>query len=168
MQIIKTKILFVILILFCSQLAVFSQTLKKKDIFQPVILKRLAYHANYGSSNKFKLKSVVLAGFKNPQDDWNPRDKWIYVFHLKDAATGYELGKDLTPYTSSFLICTDETIGKILIDRKNEWLNQRVNIYLQPRDIGLTPFMNVGFVTKIELLDIKGKVIKTIQSEAKR
>jgi hypothetical protein len=159
----KTRILLLLLILFCSQLTVFSQTPKRKDSFRSVSLNKVAYNANYGSSNKFKLKNVILAGFKEPQLDWNEREQWLYVFHLKDANTGYELGKELTPYTSFFLIFTDKTIGKSLLEQKDEWLNQKVNVYLQPRDIGLTPLMNVGFVTKIELLDSKGRVIKTIK-----
>jgi hypothetical protein len=163
MRIMKTIILLLILILFCNQFSAFSQIRKSKDNFRNVTLKRLAYNANYGSSNKLKIKSVVLAGFKAPQNEWNPRDHWVYVFHLKDTRPRFELGKELTPYTSYFLICTDETIGKSLINQKENWLNQKVNVYLQARDVGLTPFMNVGFVTKIELLDVKGKVIKTIQ-----
>jgi hypothetical protein len=159
----KTRILLLILILFCSQFVTFSQTRKKKDSFRSVPLSKVAYNANYGSSNKLKLKNVVLAGFKEPQNDWEEREQWLYVFHLKDAKSGLELGKELTPYTSSFLIFTDKTIGKSLLQQKNEWLNQKVNVYLEGRDIGLTPLMNVGFVTKIELVDSKGKVIKTIK-----
>jgi hypothetical protein len=163
MRIIKIRIFLLILILLCSQLSTFSQTRKRKNSFQPVSLRKLAYNANYGSSNNLKLRSVVLAGFKDPQNDWESHHKWVYVFHLKDTKTGFELGKELTPYTSYFLICTDKTIGKPLINQKDEWINQKVNVYVEPRDVGLTPFMNIAFVTKIELLDSKGKVIKTIQ-----
>jgi hypothetical protein len=125
----------------------------------------MAYNANFGSSSKYKLKGVVLTGFKDPQNDWDSRHQWVYVFHLKDAKTGFELGKELTPYTSYFLICTDATIGKPLINQKDEWLNQKINVYIQPQDFGLTPFMNVGFVTKIELLNQKGRIIKTIPND---
>jgi hypothetical protein len=159
----KTKILLLILILSCSQFVVFSQTQKKEESFRSVSLSKVAYKANYGSSNKLKLKNVILAGFKEPQNDWSSRDQWLYVFHLKDTNTGYELGKELTPYTSYFLIFTDKTIGKFLLEQKHEWLNQKVNVYLHPRDIGLTPHMNAGFVTKVELLDSKRRVIKTIK-----
>lgn len=159
----KTRILLLIIAMLCGQFA-YSQIQKKKDSFRSVSLNKLAYEANYGSSSNYKLKGVVLSGFKDPQDDWNPRERnWLYVFHLKDERSGFELGKELTPYTSYFLICTDESIGKPLTKQKDEWLNQKVNVYLQPRDFGLTPFMNVAFVTKIELLDAKGKVIKTIE-----
>jgi hypothetical protein len=107
------------------------------------------------------LRTIKFEGFKDPQREW--AHDWVYVFHLKDTKTGFEHGKELTPYTVYFLICTDETIGKPLIKQKVQWLNQKVNVYLEGRDVGLTPFMNIAFVTKIELLNLQGKVIKTIQ-----
>ena len=152
----KTRILL-ILILLCSQSTIFSQIQNRKESIRSVKLTKVAYEANFGSSDKIKLKRIVLIDFKDLQDDW------IYVFHLKDSKTGFELGKELTAQINGFLICTDKTIGKSLLEQKNEWLNQKVNVYLEGRDIGLTPLMNVGFVTKIELLDSKGKVIKTIK-----
>jgi hypothetical protein len=152
----KTKILLIILVLLSNQIIVFSQTQKKKESSRSVSLRTVPIKANKDTS-LLKLKNVILVDFKNPPNDW------VYVFHLKDNKSKFEVGKDLTKSTTGFLICTDETIGDVLLEQKDQWINQKVNVYLRGRDMGLTPYMNVGFVIKIELLDSKGKVVKIIQ-----
>lgn len=152
----KIRICLLSLILLCSQSA-FSQTRKQTDSFHSVSLDRLVNKVNFASVGKLKIKDIVLADFKILPS------KSVYVFHLKDSKTGFELGKELTKSKTDYFIYTDETIGKSLIDQKDEWLNQKVNVYLEPRNVGLMPLINVGFVMKIELLDKKGKVVKIIQ-----
>lgn len=154
----KAKILIILFVL-CSQSAAFSQTQSRKESFRSVKLSKAAYEANFGSSRKLKLRNVVLKDIKDLPNDW------IYLFHLKDAKTGFELktgfevGKGAN---AGFVLCTDATVGKSLLEQKDEWLNQDVNVYLIGQDVGVSPLKNVGFVTKIELLDSKGIVIKTI------
>ena len=97
-----------------------------------------------------------MLNFKHIENDW------VYVFHLRDPRTGFESGEALTIFTNDFLICTDETIGKTLVKERDRWLNRKVNMYLSITDRGLTPNLNVGYVTKVELVNGKGQVVETI------
>lgn len=124
-----------------------------------VSLRNVGRYANAYTPGRLKLSRVVLAGFKHIEDDW------VYVFHLRDPRTGLQRGEDLTIHTHSFLICTEATIGKPLLEGKDEWLGRRVNVYLRILDRGLTPNIYVGYVTKVELLDDKGRVTRTLQEE---
>lgn len=156
-MIIKTKI-FALFLILCGASGVFAQAQKKAVSVPAVSLSRVPKNANFGPYDKFKVVNLTLLGFKNAPDDW------VYVFHLKDEKRGLEVGRELTKFTNTFLICTNDAIGKVLDEQKDEWLNRKINLYIEARDMGLTPYMNVGFVTKLELLDDKGKVVKTLSA----
>ena len=61
-----------------------------------------------------------------------------------------------------FSIFADDGIGKLLVEKKAEWINKRVNVYLKITDRGLTPWTNIGLVVKVERLNEKGKIEKTL------
>jgi hypothetical protein len=123
---------------------------------------RVGWHAEEYIPGTLKIARVVLEDFRPVEDDW------VHVFQLYDPKSKVRRGEivDGRPYEAhSFLICTDEEIGKPLLERKDRWLNRSVNVYLKITDRGLTTHMYVGYVTKIELLDEKGHVIESLSSK---
>ena len=69
-------------------------------------------------------------------------------------------GESFDPH--DFLICGSADLGNRLFAEKEKWLNQKINFYAEMQDVGLTVFVFTGYITKIELLDEKGKVVRTI------
>ncbi|MEP7213948.1 MAG: hypothetical protein ABI791_12775 [Acidobacteriota bacterium] len=149
----KRKLIVLIFLLLSVVFDGFSQVRKTEQTYQSVALAKLASRTNHGSSRGLKVKAVVLAGLTVTDDGL------FYILHLKDEKSKFEI----KAAEGSFLVCTYETIGKPLKDKRNEWVDRKVNLYTQARDVGLSPFEYVAFVTKIELLGQEGEVIDTIQ-----
>ena len=127
-----------------------------------VSLRQVGRYAEDYTPGTLKIARVVLEDFRPVEDDW------VHVFQLYDLKSGVRRGEVVNgrPYGAhSFLICTNEEIGKPLLERKEKWLNRNVNVYLKIIDRGLTTHMYVGYVTKVELLDEKGRVVESISSK---
>jgi hypothetical protein len=124
-------------------------------------LRQVGRYAEDYTPGTLKIARVVLEDFRSVEDDW------VHVFQLFDPRSKVRRGEMVNgrPYEAhSFLICTDEEIGKPLLLRKERWLNRSVNVYIKVIDRGLTTHMYVGYVTKVELLDEKGRVIESLSS----
>jgi len=125
-----------------------------------ISLKRFGEYPNQYKAGTFKISNVVL-------EDIRPagKDDPISVFQVYDPRSGFrqsEPFKDAPFHPHGFLICSRSEVVEPLLREKDKWLNQKVNLYAVMRDVGLTIFHYTGYVTKIELLDAKGKVVQTI------
>lgn len=160
-----TRVIILALCLIGGQIVSPAQTKEKSkpNRVRSVSLRQVGKYAEEYTPATLKLSSVVLEDFRSVENDW------VHVFQLYDSRTKVRRGEKSNglPYNAdSFLICTDEEIGKPLLERKEKWLNHRVNVYLYVTDQGLTTHIYVGHVTKIELLDEKARVIDVISSKS--
>jgi len=107
-----------------------------------------------------KISNVILEDVRGFENDW------AHLFQLYDPRTKFRRGaktENENPCCiQEFSIFADEEIGKPLLEQKDEWLNKRVNVYVRITDRGLTPLIYIGYVVKVELLNEKGKVEKTL------
>jgi hypothetical protein len=126
-----------------------------------IALNRVGEYPNRYMSGLFRIPNIVLEDVRPVQNSWP------FVLQLYDPATGFRRGRELkgSPFDPhDFLICAPKDVGTSLFERKDNWRNHKVNIYLIMQDVGLTVFVYAGYVTKLELLDDRGKVIDTIGS----
>jgi len=158
----KLRVLFFILCLVCGHHDIFGQTKtnSKSPSAKTVSLRRVAKYGYEGTSKTLKISNVVLEdvrGFEN---------HWAYLFQLYDSRAKFRRGAKTENQhpccIQEFSIFADGEIGEPLLKQKDEWLNKNVNVYVSITDRGLTPLMNIGYVVKIELLNEKGKVEKTL------
>ena len=159
----KYKVLIFILCLAFGQHNVFAQTKAKSPSVKTVSLRQVARYGYEGTSKTLKISNVVL------EDVRGFEDHWAYLFQLYDERAKFRRGakteKEHPCCKQEFSIFADEEIGKPLLKQKDEWLNKKVNVYVHITDRGLTPLMNIGYVEKVELLDEKGKVEKTLPED---
>lgn len=155
--------MLVVICLASSRFVAIAQTeVSKPSHVRNISLLRVGRHAEAYTKDTLKVTRIVLEDFRTVED------AWVHVFQLYDPKSKVRRGEtaDGLPFEAhSFLICTDEEIGKPLLERKDRWLNRSVNVYLRIYDLGLTTHMYVGYVTKVELLDEKGQVIETISAK---
>ena len=116
--------------------------------------------AKYGGSRTVKIANVVLEDVRAFPNDW------AHLFQLYDPRAKFRRGafrENENPCCiQEFSIFADDGIGKLLVEKKAEWINKRVNVYLIITDRGLTPLTNIGLVVKVERLNEKGKIEKTL------
>ena len=160
----KYKVLIsLILCLACGNLYTWGQTKtgSKLSSVKTVSLSKIGkYGIRHFTDKTLKISNVILEdvrGFKND---------WAHLFQLYDPRTKFRRGakteNENPGNKQEFSIFADEEIGKPLLEQKDEWLNKRVNVYVRITDRGLTPLHNIGYVVKVELLNERGKVEKTI------
>ena len=134
---------------------------KKPYRVRTIALNRVGEYPNRYVSGTFRIPNVILEDVRPVQNSWP------YVLQLYDPATRFRRGQELggSPFDPhDFLICAPRDVGTSLFERKDNWRNHNVNIYLIMQDVGLTVFVYAGYVTKLELLDDHGKVIDIIGS----
>ena len=105
------------------------------------------------------LEDVRPAGEKNDP---------ISVLQVYGPRSGVRRGEPFEGqpfHPHEFLICSGRQIGKSITEEKDKWLKQRVNLYAIRQDMGITVWVYTGYVKKIELLDAKGKVVQSIESD---
>ena len=151
-------ILCLVLCLLCFPLHASSQ----KQRIRSISLRDVSRYANRYTPHTFKISNVVLEDVRKMHETWNE-----YILQLYDPRADFRSGikdKDGSAFDPHyFLVCVDD-LGKPLIERKEKWLNHRINVYLQIRDMAITTNMYIGYAVKIEFLDEKGKVVDTIVS----
>jgi hypothetical protein len=159
----RYKILILLILCFVHGIIfAFGQTSinSKSSHVQTISLRQIGKYAESYPRRTLKISNVVLEDVRGFENDW------AYLFQLYDSDDNFRRGaksKNENPCCiQEFSIFADESIGKPLLKRKAEWLNKRANIYVEITDRGLTPFMNVGLVVKVELLNQKGKVEQTL------
>jgi hypothetical protein len=140
--------------------AVTAQRVAKPPRARTITLEKFGEYPNQYRKGTFKISNVVLEDLRRIENDN------ISVFQLYDPRTGTRQGEKpekgtFNPY--AFLICAGPDLSNRLFAEKDKWLNQKVNVYAQMEDVGLTVFVYTGYITRIELLDEKRKVVKTIQ-----
>ena len=151
------------LCLLCLPLQASSQAQRSKaPRVRSTSLRDVGRYANAYTPQTLKISNVVLEDVRKLLDQWDE-----YVLQLYDPRAGIRRGVKAQDGSSfdphHFLICAGD-LGKPLIERKEKWLNNKVNVYLRIEDLGLTTNIYVGFVVKIEFQDEKGKVVDTIVS----
>ena len=117
------------------------------------------YGINY-TPRTVKIANVVLEDVRAFPNDW------AHLFQLYDPRAKFRRGafrENENPCCiQEFSIFADDGIGKLLVEKKAEWINKRVNVYLNITDRGLTPWTNIGLVVKVERLNEKGKIEETL------
>lgn len=158
------NLLLVSLCLVCVPLHAPAQTRRAKEPrVRSVTLRDAGKYANDYTPDTLRISDVVLEDVRKLLDEWDE-----YVLQLHDKRADFRRGirgEQTAFHPHAFLICADD-IGKSLTEQRGKWLNQRVTVYLRIRDMGLTTNMYVGYVTKIELLDGRGKVLATLAAPA--
>ncbi|HEX5873013.1 MAG TPA: hypothetical protein VFY60_00105 [Pyrinomonadaceae bacterium] len=159
------KIGVVVLICLQSTVGTFvaNQKAAKAPRVRTISLEKFGEYPNRYREGTFKIPNVVLedvrlAGENDP----------ISVLQVYDPRSGARRGEPFegAPFhPHEFLICTGPEIGKPLAEQKDKWLKQRVNLYAIRQDMGITVWVYTGYVTKIELLDAKGKVVQTLEGK---
>lgn len=157
------KTLFLLLCLLCIPLHASAQTQRTKaPRVRSISLRDVGRYGNEYTPHTLKISNLVLEDVRKLMDKWHE-----YVLQLYDPRADIRRGvkdKDGTSFDPHhFMICVDD-LGKPLLERKDKWLNNKVNVYLRMQDLGLTTNMYVGYVVKIEFLDEKGKVVDTIRT----
>lgn len=136
------------------------QRVAKPQRVRTITLKKFGEYPNQYRHGTFKISNVVLEDLRRIENDH------ISVFQLYEPGTGTRQGEkpeNATFDPHDFLFCADSDLSNQLFAEKDKWLNQKVNIYVQMQDVGLTVFVYTGYIIKIELLDDKGKVVRTVQ-----
>jgi hypothetical protein len=159
----KYKVLIsLILCLACGNLYAWGQTKtgsKLSSVKTVSLLKIRKYGVDY-TAKTLKISNVILEDVRGFENDW------AHLFQLYDPRTKFRRGaktENENPCCiQEFSIFADEEIGKPLVEQKDVWLNKRVNVYVRITDRGLTPLTYIGYVVKVELLNEKGKVEKTL------
>ena len=124
-----------------------------------VSLRNVGKYGTRYTDKTIRIRNVTLEEVRGFENDW------VHLFQLYDPRARFRRGafKGASPGSiPEFSIVADEAIGKVLMDQKGEWFNRKVNIYLSITDRGLTPFIYIGYVVKVERLNVKGKVDKVI------
>jgi hypothetical protein len=157
----KYKLFIFIFCLAFGQFGIFAQTKTKSPSVKTISLRQIARYE--GKSKTLKIANVVL------EDVRGFEEHWAYLFQLYDERSKFRRGakteKEHPCCIQEFSIFADEEIGKPLLKQKDEWLNKKVNVYVRITDMGLTPLMNIGYVEKVELLNEKGKVEKSLPED---
>ena len=157
------NVLVLILCLFCISLTATPQTRRSKaPRVRAISLRDVVRHANNYTPHTLKISNVVLEDVRKLHETWSE-----YLLQLYDPRVDFRLGvkdKDGSSFDPHhFIICVDD-LGKPLIERKEKWVNHRINVYLWIRDMAITTNIYVGYAVKIEFVDEKGKVVDTIVS----
>ena len=162
----KYKVLiFIILCFGYGNVCILGQTKKysKSSSVQTISLRSIGKYAKSYPSKTLKISNIVLEDVRGFENDW------AHLFQLYDPRTEFRRGAKTENENPccirEFSIFADEGIGKPLLERKDEWLNKRVNVYVKITDRGLTPFMNIGLVVKLELLNEKGEIKRTLPED---
>lgn len=153
-----------LLCLFVATATVPAQKTSKPPRVRNISLKRFGEYPNQYKPGTFKISNVVLEDIRGAGLVNDP----ISVLQVYDPRSGFrqsEPFKDQPFHQHGFLICTRTEVIQPILQEKDKWLNQRVNLYAVMRDVGLTIFHYTGYVTKIELLDANGKVVQTIEEK---
>ena len=137
-----------------------TKTTSKSSSVKSISLYKIRKYGVDYTDTTLKIANVVLEDVRGFENDW------AHLFQLYDPRTKFRRGaktENENPCCiQEFSIFADENIGKPLLEQKDEWINRRVNVYVQITDRGLTPLMYIGYVVKVELLNEKGKVEKTL------
>ena len=136
------------------------QRATKAPRVRTISLEKFGEYPNRYREGTFKIPNVVLEDVRLAGER-----ETISVLQVYDPRSGARRGEPFegSPFhPHGFLICSGPELSKPLVDQKDKWLKQRVNLYAMMQDVGLTVFVYTGYVTKIELLDAKGKVVQTI------
>lgn len=159
----KHKVLILILCLLFGNLYASGQSKTKSKSFpvKTISLSKIAKkYGLEGSEKTLKISNVILEDVRGFENDWP------HLFQLYDPREQFRRGAKTESENpcciQEFSIFATEQIGKPLLEQKDEWLNRRVNVYVHATDRGLTPWKNIGLVVKVELLNGKGKVEKTL------
>lgn len=128
--------------------------------YKTVSLRKVGIYATRGTDKTIRIQNVILEEVHGFENDW------AHLFQVYDPRARFRRGA-FKHYRSpgsipEFSIFADEGIGKVLIEQKAEWFNRKVNIYLDITDRGLTPWIYIGYVVKVERLNAKGKADKTV------
>ena len=135
----------------------------KQNPVRTLALHKVGEYPNRYTAGTFLIRNVVLEDVRPVQNGWP------YVLQLYDPATRLRRGQEEngSPFhPHDFLICAPAGIGTALFKNKDRWRNRKVNVYLIMQDVGLTVFVYAGYVTKIEMLDDRGKVIETLAADS--
>jgi hypothetical protein len=157
------KTILLSLCLLCWQIGALAQGRQsnKPPRVRTAPLHRVGEYPNRYASGTFKIPNIIL-------EDVRPlEDGGIYILQLYDPKTKVRRGRAVRgePFdTYDFLTCAGAGVGGPLMERREKWVNRRVNVYLIMQDVGLTVFVYAGYIERIELLDDKGKVVETIPS----
>jgi hypothetical protein len=155
-------LIFIILCFGYGNVCISGQTKKnsKSSSVQTISLRSIGKYAESYPSKTLKISNIVLEDVRGFENDW------AHLLQLYDPRTEFRRGaktENENPCCiQEFSIFADESIGKPLLEQKDEWFNKRVNIYVKITDRGLTPFMNIGLVVKLELLSEKGEIERTL------
>ena len=154
-------------VLICLQASapafVAVQRATKAPRVRTISLEKFGEYPNRYREGTFKIPNVVLEDVRLAGER-----ETISVLLVYDPRSGARRGEPFEGdpfHPHGFLICTGPEIGNPLAEQKDKWLKKRVNLYATMLDVGLTIFVYTGYVTKIELLDEKGKVVQTLQGE---
>ncbi|HEU4507336.1 MAG TPA: hypothetical protein VFR78_03790 [Pyrinomonadaceae bacterium] len=139
------------------------QRARKAPRVRTISLEKFGEYPNQYRHGTFKIRNVVLEDIR-PAGERDPVSV-LQVYEPRSGARRGEPIEDEPFHPWGFLICTGPDIGNVLAEQKDKWLKQRVNLYAQMRDVGLTVFHYTGYVMKIELLDAKGKVVQTLEGK---
>jgi hypothetical protein len=162
----KYKVLFfLILCLVCGNLYAWGQTKtgSNSTSVKTVSLRKIGKYGGDYTDKTLKISNVILEDVRGFENDW------AHLFQLYDPRTKFRRGAKTENENPccirEFSIFSDEEIGKPLLEQKDVWVNRRLNIYVQITDRGLTPLTYIGYVVKVELLNEKGKVEKTLPED---